>query len=238
METMVQGTTNIIFEDRRDAGRRLAVALAERVYTDQPLMVLAIPRGGVVVADEVAKTLSAPLDVVIARKLRAPQQPELGIGAVVNGDRICVVNEKLVRTVGASPDYLNREIAYQGEEIARRLRLYRGNRPAPEISGRTVIVIDDGIATGYTFRVALEGLRQRNPARLVAAAPVVAQDSVQMLSAFVDEAVYLSTPVNFIAVGAWYRNFDQVSDEEPIAILRRNWALHKSAQPVSAGVTG
>jgi putative phosphoribosyl transferase len=119
---------------------------------------------------------------------------------------------------------LDREIAYQKEEIERRLRFYRGEHPAPEVSGKTVIVVDDGIATGYTFRAALESLRQRNPDRLVAAAPVAALDSAEMLKAFADEVVCLQTPVSFFAVGAWYQNFDQVSDEEAAAILHRNWS--------------
>jgi putative phosphoribosyl transferase len=175
------------------------------------------------VADEVAQALSAPLDVIITRKLRAPYQPELGIGAVVDGEHIPIINEELARVVGAKPDYMEREIAYQIEEIDRRLQLYRGTRPPPEIFGRVVMVIDDGIATGYTFRASLEGLRLRNPTRLVAAAPVAAPDSIEMLQAFADEVVCLSAPLSFLAVGAWYRNFDQVSDEEVVSILRRNW---------------
>lgn len=224
---------DMIFEDRRDAGRHLAKALMNRGYHDKSLVVLGIPRGGIVVADEIAEAMSAPLDVIIVRKLRAPYQPELGIGAVVDGNNICIINEELVSESGASQDYLKREIAYQEEEIARRQRLYRGNRPALEITGKTVIVVDDGIATGYTFRAALEGLRRRKPARLIAAVPVAAQSSIDMVSAFADDTVCLSTPVSFIAVGAWYRNFEQVSDEEAIAILNRNLAKYRPASPVS-----
>jgi putative phosphoribosyl transferase len=213
----------VIFRDRRDAGRQLAIALLKRGYNGENTLVLGIPRGGLVVADEVAKALSTALDVIIARKLRAPFQPELGIGAVVDGDRI-VLNEEVVRSVGVSQDYLNREIAYQKEEIERRLRFYRGDHPAPEVAEKTVIVVDDGIATGYTFRASLESLRQRHPDRLVAAAPVAAHDSTEMLKAFADEVVCLHTPVAFYAVGAWYENFDQTSDEEAVAILRRSWS--------------
>jgi predicted phosphoribosyltransferase len=181
-----------------------------------------------VVADEVVNALSAALDVIIARKLRAPYQPELGIGAVVNGDHV-TINEDLSRAVSATQDYITREIAYQKEEIERRLRFYRGERPAPEVSGKTVIVVDDGIATGYTFRAALESLRQRHPDRLVAAAPVAALDSAEMLKAFADEVVCLHTPVSFFAVGAWYQNFNQVSDEEAAAILHRTWSRWSQA---------
>jgi len=192
-------------------------------------LVLGIARGGLVVADAVAKALSATLDVVIARKLRAPYQPELGIGAVVDGDRT-VLNEEVVRSVGASQDYLNREIAYQKGEVERRLRFYRRGHPAPEVAGKILIVVDDGIATGYTFRASLESLRQRHPARLVAAAPVAARDSAEMLEAFADEVVCLHMPVSFYAVGTWYENFNQLSDDEAAAILRRNW----SAWPLAA----
>jgi len=219
----------VIFENRREAGRQLATAIIKRGYRGENTLVLGIPRGGLLVADEVAKTLSATLDVIIARKLRAPHQPELGIGAVVDGDHI-LLNEELVRSTGASQDYLNREIAFQKEEVEGRLRFYRGGRPAPEVAGKTVIVVDDGIATGYTLRASLESLRQRHPDRLVAAAPVAARDSVEMLKAFADEVVCLNTPPSFFAVGAWYRDFDQVGDEEAVAILRRN----RSGWPLAA----
>ena len=226
---------NVIFEDRREAGRKLSSVLIKRGYKNEDgLVVLGIPRGGVVVADKIAEGLSAPLDVIIARKLRAPLQPELGIGAVISGDHLTIVNEEVARAVGATKNYLDREIAYQREEIERRLRFYRGSRPATEVSGKTVIVVDDGIATGYTFRAALEGLRRLNPERLIAAAPVAALDSSEMLNAFADEVVCLSTPAYFVAVGAWYRNFDQTSDEEVATILRRNWGRFKPLKTANA----
>jgi predicted phosphoribosyltransferase len=219
---------NMIFKDRREGGRQLAKRLTKRGYKGQNTLVLGIPRGGLVVADEVAKALSATLDVIIARKLRTPYKPELGIGAVVNGDHV-IINEDLSRAVGATQEYINLEIAYQKEEIKRRLRFYRGEHPAPEVSGKTIIIVDDGIATGYTFRAALESLRQRQPDRLVAAAPVAALNSAEMLKAFADEVVCLHTPVSFFAVGAWYQNFDQVSDEEAARILHRNWSRWSQA---------
>ena len=211
------------FENRRDAGRRLARALMKRGYRGDNILVLGIPRGGLVVADEVATALSTALDVVIARKLRAPYQPELGIGAVADGDHV-LLNEELVRAVSASRDYLNHEITFQKEEVKRWSRFYRDGRTAPDITGKTVIIVDDGIATGYTFRAALESVRQRSPDRLVAATPVAARDSAEMLKAFADEAVCLFIPVSFSAVGAWYRNFAQVSDEEAASIIRRHWS--------------
>jgi len=224
----------MIFQDRRDAGRRLAEVLKQWSFPNADILVLGIPRGGLVVADEVAKALSAPLDVVICRKIRAPYQPELGIGAVVDGHHITILNEDLVRAVGATKDYLAKEIAYQKEEIDRRLKYYRGDRPSPDISGKTVIVIDDGIATGYTFRAALEGLRQYQPAWLVAAAPVAAQDSAEMLKAFTDVVICISTPAFFMAVGSWYRDFEQVSDEEAAGILQRSWTRQSFVYEASA----
>jgi putative phosphoribosyl transferase len=214
---------NIIFDNRVEAGRKLAAVFIREGYKDESVAVLGIPRGGVVVASEVADSLSAPLDVIIARKLRAPRQPELGIGAVISGDHITIINEEVARMTGVTQSYLDGEIAYQREEIERRLSYYRKERPAVEIAGQTVIVVDDGIATGYTLRAALEGLRRLNPRKLVAAAPVAARDSSEMLRAFADDVICLSIPAYFSAVGAWYRNFDQTSDEEVAAILHRNW---------------
>lgn len=212
----------------------MAAALLERGYGKEPVLVLGIPRGGVVVAEQVAQALKAPLDVIIARKIRAPFQPELGVGAVVDGDHISILNEELARAVGATPDYLKREIALQEREIDRRLQLYREGRLAYEVPGKTVTVVDDGIATGYTFRAALEGLRKRNPAKLVAAAPVAAHDSAEMLRSYADDVVCLNTPVSFVAVGNWYRDFDQVSDEEVAAILHRHWYWYHPQETASA----
>ena len=211
------------FENRREAGRRLAGVLMKRGYRGENTLVFGIPRGGLVVADEVAKALSTGLDVLIARKLRAPYQPELGIGAVVDRDHI-LLNEAMVRAVAASRDYVRHEVTFQKEEVERWARFYRDGRPAPDVVGKTVIIVDDGIATGYTFRASLESVRQRGPDRLVAATPVAARDSAEMLKALADEVVCLSVPVSFSAVGAWYRNFAQVSDEEAASIIRRHWS--------------
>jgi len=224
---------NIIFNDRREAGRILSAHLIRQGYKSKNPVVLGIPRGGVVVAEEIAQGLSAPLDVIIARKLRAPDQPELAIGAVISGDHITVINEELARATGATKSYLDREIAYQQAEIERRMQFYRGEQPATEVTGKAVIVVDDGIATGYTFRAALEGLRRRHPKKLIAAAPVGASDSTEMLRSFADEVICLSTPISFYAVGAWYRNFDQTTDEEVMSILRRNWARFEAREAVS-----
>lgn len=179
-------------------------------------------------AAEVATELSAPLDIVIARKLRAPAQPELGIGAVVSSDHLSIINEGLIRTLGVTEDYLERELATQWAEIKRQLTLYRGNRQTVDITGKTVIVVDDGIATGYTFRAALEGLQRGKPGKLIAAAPVAAADSAEMLETYADEVICLSIPPRFIAVGAWFRNFDQTGDAEVADVLHQNWTLYEA----------
>jgi putative phosphoribosyl transferase len=215
---------NGIFQDRREAGQRLADALRTRGFGGEGLVVLGIPRGGVVVAAEVARALRAPLDVVIARKLRAPMQPELAIGAVVSGDDQPIVNPDLARATGATSEYLEREIRYQREEIVRRLDAYRGERPPPELAGKTVLVTDDGIATGYTFRAALEALRRQGAERLVAAVPVAPRESLYGLGGLADDVVCLATPDPFLAVGVWYCDFAQSTDEEVVALLRENWA--------------
>lgn len=216
-----------IFKNRREAGRQLALTLMQRGYKGENTLVLGVPRGGLIVAAEVAKALSAQLDVVLARKLRAPYEPELGMGAVV-GNHV-VLNEEAVRSVGASQDYLKREIAYQKGEVERRLKFYRNGHPEAEIAGRTVMVVDDGIATGYTFRACLESLLKGHPDKLVVAAPVASAESVEMLKPFADEVVCLLTPSSFSAVGDWYEKFDQLGDDEAALILRRNWSTLKLA---------
>ncbi|MBI3909445.1 MAG: phosphoribosyltransferase [Armatimonadetes bacterium] len=206
------------FEDRREAGKALEEALLP--YRDEHPIVLAVPRGGVVVGDEVARALEAPLDVIVARKLGAPGQPELAIGAVVSGEPpIHVLNEDLVRLLAVPDWYINEEAQHQEEEIRRRLTRFRGDRPALDLSGRTVILVDDGIATGYTLRAAIQAIRRQQPARLVVAVPVAPPETVEALHPEVDALVYLETPSPFYAVGVWYIEFSQVSDDEVAAIL-------------------
>ena len=207
-----------MFTDRREAGRALARALAR--LRDEDPVVLALPRGGVTVGDEVARALDAPLDVLVVRKLGAPGQPELAMGAVVDGDRPQeVLNEEIVELLGVSPAELAHAVRHELGEIARRHRLYRGERLPEPITGRTVIVVDDGIATGATVRAALRALRRARPRRLVLAVPVAPADTVAALRPEVDTLVCLDSPEPFIAVGAHYRDFDQVRDEEVVAAL-------------------
>lgn len=206
------------FADRRDAGHRLAVALHS--YKQQQPVILALPRGGVPVAAEVATALGAPLDLLVVRKIGVPSYPELAMGAVVDGATPIVVrNEDVIAAEGvAEADFLaaeQRELA----EIRRRRERYVGDRPHPELSGRTVIVIDDGIATGATVRAAVRAVRQAHPKRIIVAVPVAAADTLAELWHEADEVVCLEAPQAMGAIGYYYRDFAQVSDAEVIAVL-------------------
>ena len=209
---------NPVFADRRDAGRRLAAAL--RGYARENPLVLALPRGGVPVGYEVARELGAPLDLVFVRKIGAPAQPELGLGAVVDGDDPqLVVNEDVVREVRPPPGYVEAEARRQLAEIERRRQLYRGGRLPEPVANRTVIVVDDGIATGGTVRAVLRALARLGPRRLVLAVPVAPRDSIRSLRAEADEVVCLATPEPFYAVGAHYDDFAQTEDRDVIELL-------------------
>ncbi|MGB9620733.1 MAG: phosphoribosyltransferase [Armatimonadota bacterium] len=212
--------TFLPFDNRQQAGAELAQALAHLKGTDS--IVLAIPRGGVVVGYEVASALGLELDVIVPRKIPAPDQEELAIGAVASwGDHECIIDEYSVRFLGVSEDYIERQVQIQLAEVNRRLQAYRGTTEPPNLSGRNVILVDDGIATGYTTRAAAVVLRKLGAARVVLAVPVGPPDSVEMLRPFVDELVCLRTPTPFMAVGYWYRDFRQVSDAEVIDLLER-----------------
>jgi putative phosphoribosyl transferase len=206
----------LMFEDRERAGEALAAAVASRI--EGPATVLAVPRGGVVVAVPVARALEAPLDVVIPRKLGAPGNPELAIGAIAPGVR--VLHERAIRQLGVSDAYVEAEVARQEGEIARREAAYRGGRAAAPVAGRTAVVVDDGVATGATAVAALRWARAAGAARVVFAAPVGPPAARTRLAPECDEVVLLREPEAFFAVGEWYGDFRQVSDDEVVAILR------------------
>ncbi len=212
------------FETRQQAGAELARALDS--YRDSDSIVLAIPRGGVVVGYEVARELDLELDVIVPRKIPAPQQEELAIGAVASwGDHEAILDEHSIRFLGVTQSYIEREVARQLEEINRRLLAYRGTKDPPQVAGRTVILVDDGIATGYTTRAAGIALRKLNAARVVLAVPVGPPDSIRALEPFFDEIVCLRTPEPFVAVGYWYNEFQQVSDAEVVELLEKAASL-------------
>ena len=213
------------FTDRRDAGRQLARALTH--LRSQSPLILALPRGGVPVAFEVAAALDAELDLLFVRKLGAPGHPEFGIGAVVDGaDPQMVVNEAAVRQLAVSTGYLRAELARQLDEIDRRRHAYVGARPAVPVAGRTVIVVDDGIATGGTVAAALAGVRRNHPGHLVLAVPVAPPEAVAALRPQCDELICLETPDPFYAVGAHYADFTQTGDTEVVDLLARAAAAH------------
>ncbi|WP_444634915.1 phosphoribosyltransferase [Cupriavidus oxalaticus] len=218
------------FADRREAGHYLGRRLAELGFgTDklgQPALVLALPRGGVPVAFEVAHALGAQLDVLLVRKIGATGYPELALGAVVEGDAggggpHTVVNDDPWARRAVESGSFDAERGRQLDEIARRQQRYRGGAPVPARAGRIVIVVDDGVATGATMRAALEGVRMAGAARVIAATPVGAQEGLASLEAAADEVICLNTPPNFGAVGSFYLDFTQTSDDEALGLLRQ-----------------
>ncbi|UCH36952.1 MAG: phosphoribosyltransferase [Candidatus Bathyarchaeota archaeon] len=207
----------MIFANRVEAGERLASALEE--YAESDAIVLAIPRGGVVVGFEVAQKLNLNLDIVVPRKIGAPHNPELAIGAVTE-DGTIMLNRNLVQYLGVSNDYIERVSEQQRSEIKRRLKRYRGDRPYPKLTQRIVIIVDDGIATGATIKAALSSIRKQNPTLLVVAIPVAPPSIIKDLRKNADRVVCLFIPEFFSAVGQFYRNFQQTSDEEVKQLLR------------------
>lgn len=207
------------FNDRTDAGRRLAKRLSEYANRDD-VLILALPRGGVPVAFEVAKELNVKMDVFIVRKLGVPGNEELAMGAIAS-DNIRVLNEDVVRSFQIPQRVIDEASAKELKELERRERIYRGNRPKPNISGSTVILIDDGLATGATMRAAAAAVKSKNPAKVVIAVPVAAPDTCSDFRDEVDEIVCVATPEPFYGVGAWYEDFSQTTDKEVCDLLDR-----------------
>ncbi len=207
----------MLFRDRADAGRQLSARL--RAYADRPdVLVLALPRGGVPVGFEVARALHAPLHVFLVRKLGLPGHEELAMGAIATGG-VRVLNEEVVRAFGITGDVLDEVVEQQMKELERRERAYRGDQPGPDVRGQTVILVDDGLATGSTMRAAVAALRQQQPARIIVAVPVGAADTCSELLGEADDTVCLHTPDPFHAVGIWYEDFSQTSDAEVRQLL-------------------
>ncbi len=208
------------FQDRSEAGRRLAAKLAH--YKGEPVTVYALPRGGVPVAAPIAATLHAPLDLVLVRKLGTPLQPELAMGAIADGGSPIVVrNDEVIEMAGVSEADFAAACRRELAENERRRRVYFGARPRPESKGRVAIVVDDGIATGATTRAALRAIRAREPKRLVLATPVAPPDALEELRAEADETICLEVHPDFGAIGYYYADFHQLDDDEVIAILNR-----------------
>jgi len=215
----------MIYRDRIEAGKHLAAQLAHYANRDN-LLVLALPRGGVPVAYEVAKALRAPLDIFLVRKLGVPGYEELAMGAIATGG-VRVLNDDVVEQLFIPAGVIDSVSANELRELARRERAYRGNRPEPEVRGKTVILVDDGLATGSTMRAAVAALRQQSPARIIVAVPVSAPQTCDEYRMGVDEIVCATTPEPFYGVGRWYKDFSQTTDEEVRDLLeqgRNNYA--------------
>jgi putative phosphoribosyl transferase len=205
------------FENRVEAGKLLAEKLMD--YRDQPdVLVLALPRGGVPVAFEVAQALHAPLDVFLVRKLGVPGHEELALGAVAAGG-VVVINRALMRSLQITRDQVEAVLASEEAELKRREQLYRDSRPEPEVRGKTVILVDDGLATGATMHASVLALRERNPGRIVVAVPTAAQETCDAFRDLVDDMVCATTADPFYGVGQWYEDFSQTTDEEVRALL-------------------
>lgn len=221
----------MIFADRRTAGRELAEELVR--FKEQDPVVLALVRGGLPVGFEVADALAAPLDIVLVRKIGAPHQPELAVGAVVDGPHPeTVKNDDVVRLLNISEDYIASEAERELTEIERRREIYLRGRGRVDLAGKTAIVVDDGIATGATMRATLHAVRRQRPARIVLAVPVASSQSVRELASDADEVVCLATPEPFWAIGSFYSDFAQVSDAEVIDLLDR---AHRPEAAKAAG---
>jgi putative phosphoribosyl transferase len=220
----------MVFRNRTDAGRALARRL--RQYANRPdVLILALPRGGVPVAYQVARALNAPLDVFLVRKLGVPGQEELAMGAIASGG-VRVLNEEVVNALQIPDEIIESVAETEWRELERRERAYRDDRPWPDIRGRTIILIDDGLATGTSMRAAIAALRQQGPARVVVAVPVASAATCAEFRELVDDVVCVQTPEPFYAVGSWYDDFTQTSDAEVHALLEES-ARGRPAAPVS-----
>jgi putative phosphoribosyl transferase len=217
------------FGDRAEAGKLLASELVH--YAGHPkLLILALPRGGVPVAFEIAQALRAPLDVFLVRKLGVPGQEELAMGAVASGN-VRILQSDVLEAFGISHSALEAATLQEMNEIARRERLYRGDRPSPQVRDRTIILVDDGLATGSTMRAAIAALKQQHPERITVAVPVAAREACAEFESEVDEIICLRTPTSFQAVGLWYQRFPQLTDEEVCELLKKageSWASPNS----------
>jgi putative phosphoribosyl transferase len=208
-----------LFRDRKEAGKKLAVKL--KSLGGEKVLVLAIPRGGVVVGYEIAKELKAPLDIVVPRKLRAPNQPELAIGAITEDGNV-ILEGQIVDSLNVSKDYIKLESQIQKSEIDRRLRAYKGEEEIPDLTGLHVIVVDDGVATGATMKAALASVRKRGAKSVILAIPVASSRALKMLENEADETICLYTPHPFFAIGQFYEEFQQTSDKEVKELLKKN----------------
>lgn len=216
-----------VFQDRKDAGRQLAKELFQ--FADQHPVIVALPRGGVPVGYEIASLLHAQLTVIVVRKIVAPGRSEFGVGAVAEGDTI-IFDETLLKMFDLTIKDLNTIIKYETAILRKRVITYRGTSKLPKLKNRTVIIVDDGLATGVTARAAIETVRKLDPIKIIFATPVCAYDSAKRLLSEADNVICLTTPIEFLAVGMWYRKFDQTTDKEVVELLHKNHKERKWKQ--------
>lgn len=214
----------MIFKDRTEAGKKLSEALQS--YRGKDVVVLGIPRGGVVVANEVARSLDAPLDIVVSRKIEAPGEPEFALGAVTQEGEV-IMDRQAAESLGATSKYLDDQIRKKREEVKDRMQMLRGDAPYPKLEGKIVVIVDDGIATGSSVNAAVMSVRKRKPREIVVATPVAPQDAVETLSEDGTKVVSLETPKTFLAIGEFYRNFEQVEDIEVKRIINEGSARRR-----------
>lgn len=206
-----------LYKDREHAGQELAKHLIN--YASDDTVILALPRGGVTIGYELAKKLHSPLDVIVSRKIGLPQNPEFGIGAI-GEENTRVLDNRIIELIGLPEDVLESIIQKEQTELKRRINLYRKNKPLPNLKNKTVILVDDGLATGVTAKAAIQAIKKLNPKKIIFASPVCAYDTAQEFRSLVDEVICLATPLDLKAIGLWYQNFDQVSDEEVLEMLK------------------
>jgi len=209
-----------LFRDRKDAGRKLARALAE--FVGMHVVVLGMPRGGVVVAREVAEALSAPLDIVVTRKIGAPGEPEFALGAVTQEGDV-IVDRQATASVGTTAEYLQEEVRRKKAEVSERMKNLRGDKPYPDLEGKTVVIVDDGMATGNSMRAAVQSVGRRGPKEVIVAVPVAPSEAVSEISREGVRVVCLEQPRFFFAIGQFYSNFEQVEDSEVRKLLEAAW---------------
>lgn len=216
----------MVFENRQEAGKKLAAQVFK--YRKENPFILAMPRGGVPIGYEVAEVLQAPLDVIVVRKIGLSSNREFGIGAIAEGG-IRVLDQTSIEVLGIDDSELEDTITLEEKELQRRVEIYRGGKPLPNLEGKTAILVDDGMATGITAKAAITSVKKLNPKKIILATPVCVLDTVESLKDRVDDVICLSTPYEFMAVGLWYRDFKQVSDEEVIGLLKKaKKAVHTS----------
>jgi len=210
----------MLFYDRQDAGQKLAEKLIE--YKNNPkVIIVGLPRGGVIIGHEISQVLKTPLDIVVPRKIGAPDNPELAIGAITEKGQ-GIFNEHIIQAYNISLDYIDQETVKEQQEARRRLKIYRGNKKPLDLENKIVIIVDDGIATGSTMQAAIASIKNKRPRKIIVAVPVLAQDSIPKIEEIVDELIYLKSPPLFMAVGNFYDLFAQVEDQEVINIIKKH----------------